>query len=179
MYFGGTGWSQSSGEHQSGAHSVSLVESDRNGVCQGFHSQRKFLQIPVPPAHALKFVSESPFYVTQALFKLLPLCWKLEWMNVYARSRVPDSHSPSALLNESLTDFQIQVSWGLVFPMHVPQAGEPDVRLRPLALRGESLWLWHPSCLWVASLGVRVWLDCVSVHPTWVPHCVLFFLSLV
>ena len=179
MYFGGTGCSQSSGEQQSGAHSVSLVESDRNGVCQGFHSQRKFLQIPVPPAHALKFVSESPFYVTQALFKLLPLCWKLEWMNVYARSRVPDSHSPSALLNESLTGFQIQVSWGLVFPMHVPQAGEPDVRLRPLALRGESLWLWHPSCLWVASLGVRVWLDCVSVHPTWVPHCVLFFLSLV
>ena len=78
MYFAGTGWSQSSGEHQSGAHSVSLVESDRNGVYQGFHSQRKFLQIPVPPAHALKFVSESPFYVTQALFKLLPLCWKLE-----------------------------------------------------------------------------------------------------
>ena len=77
-YFGGTGWSQSSEEHRGGAHSVSLVESGRNGICQCFHSQRKFLQIPVPPAHALKFISESPSPVTQALFKLLPLYWKLE-----------------------------------------------------------------------------------------------------
>ena len=57
---------------------VRLMDSDRNGACPWLHPQNKSLQIPAPPAHALKFINESPSHVTQALFKLLPLCWESE-----------------------------------------------------------------------------------------------------
>lgn len=49
-----------------------------NGAHQHLLPQRKIYQIPVPPAHALKLVTVSPFHKRHVLFRLLPLGWESE-----------------------------------------------------------------------------------------------------
>lgn len=48
-------------------------EGKKNATCQHIHSQRQFLQIPIPLAHALKLIKKSPSHITQALLKVLVL----------------------------------------------------------------------------------------------------------
>ena len=57
------------------------------------------------------------------------------------RSGVSVSSSPLGLPKVSLTDLQIQMFWGLVFPGQYSQAGEPDMGFRPLTPWGEPLQL--------------------------------------
>ena len=88
------------------------------------------------------------------------------------------SKSPPALLNTSSTGFQSQTFWGLPFLVQDPQAGEPNVGVRPLAPWVGHLGLWYSSCLWVADLGVRV-LTISFLSPSYPSHCGSFFISLI
>lgn len=77
------------------------------------------------------------------------------------KSRVFISYSPLVHLKESTAGLQSQKFWGLVFLVR-----KPNVGFRSLAPWGESLQLQLFSCLWVAHLGVRIWLFCISTFPS-------------
>lgn len=106
----------------------------KTSTCQCFCSWRKFLEIPAPPAHSLKLVNNSPSCTVQALFKLLPLCWISEWVSLCVCPLTVESqflvglwlsrdkpHSFSKLLQLSISDFQSQMLWQLIFPMQIPR----------------------------------------------------------
>lgn len=72
--------------------------------------------------------------MTQVLFRLLPLCWDLEGVNICMLPLTADflvSYSCLALLDIKTTGFQSQILWEIIFPVQVTQAGEPDVGLSP------------------------------------------------
>lgn len=71
---------------------------------------------------------------TQALFKLLSLCWDLECeiLCAHFKSRVSVSYSPLALLYSSPIGLQSQMVPELVFLVQDYQPGEPEVGLGPL-----------------------------------------------
>ena len=93
------------------------------------------------------------------------------------KNRVSVSHTPPALPDISPTGFQTQILWVFIFPVQVSQAGEPDVELRPLAPQWGPLWLWYPSCLWVAKPGVWVLIR-PHLCPSYPSQWGLFFISL-
>ena len=71
-------------------------------------------------------------------------------------------------------------AWGLVFLVLEPQAGEPNVGLRPLVPWGEPLQLCLSSCLWVTYMGCGSWLYRISTPPPLLPILLRFpFISLV
>lgn len=106
-----------------------------------FCSWRKLLQISASLAHTIKLINESLSCIIQALFKLLFLYWVLDRViNHYLfKSKVLVSYSSPALLELSLTDFQNQAAWGLVFPVQVFRVGMPNVGLSVFAPHGEHV----------------------------------------
>lgn len=102
----------SSRECQGRVHGGRLIESGRNGAYQPWTSQlvgrrvkKKVViasafipegipPIPAPLAHALIFLNEFPFYMTQVLFKVLPLPWDSEQVCLYKSPSRVESHFP-------------------------------------------------------------------------------------
>lgn len=68
-------------------------------------------------------------------FQILPLHWDSVHVSICTCSLIVESvsYSPQAHSYASLTGFQCQAFWGLVFTVQAPQSGDPDVELRPLA----------------------------------------------
>ena len=120
-------------------------------------------------------VSDPASFQTTASALGLRAC---EILCVPFKSGVSVPYSHLALPNVKPTGFQSQVFWGLVFPIRDLQAGEPDMRIGPLAPGGEPLQLWLSPCLFVADPGVWV-LTVLHLCSSYPSHCDSLFVSLI
>lgn len=96
-------------------------ESKKNGTYLHFCFKIKFLQSPAPSAHALKKANKSS-YMTQELFKLLPLGVSASVHRLLLRIEFRIS---TALLELSYAE----AFWELIFPVQVPRVGMSNVGL--------------------------------------------------
>lgn len=103
-------------------------ESRENGICQHFCPWGMCHHIHAPLAQAPNLGKESPFHVTQVLFKLLPLHWAPE--EVSLRPSLPEQSLGFPQLSGSpdvhALVFKVSYDGGSC-------AGEPVVGLNPLA----------------------------------------------
>lgn len=108
-------------------------ESRENGICQHFCPWGMCHHIHAPLAQAPNLGKESPFHVTQGLFKLLPLHWAQEEVSCGRafQSRVLVSHSSLALPDVRALVFKVSHDGGSC-------AGEPVVGLNSLPLGGHQ-----------------------------------------
>ena len=89
-----------------------------------------------------------------------------EFVHMPFKSRVSFSYSPLALSEVSPTGCQSQMLWWLIFPLQVPQAGEPDFGLRPMLVWEDFHNCDIPPTCGLQCWGCGFWLDHISVPHT-------------
>lgn len=73
------------------------LKKKKSGTRQHFCPQSKLQLIPAPLALPIKLVNESPLYMAQALFTLIPLHWDLGHVSLCACPLRAKSHFPTDL----------------------------------------------------------------------------------
>lgn len=133
---------------------VSIVKQNewrKNGSCQCLHPQRKFQQILTSLANVSKLVGLYVSRMTQALLKLLPLFWDLEWLSLW----VGQALSKQSLdFPQPLRSPRHKFHWsskldvmGTHFTVACHRVGEPNMGLGPIGLQGDlCVHDIHPAC---------------------------------